>query len=432
MIYRPGGGKVIVGFDLGSGCSQLSYYAPDSKEVETVSSVAGEKFYSIPTVLCKRYGTNQWLYGREAVKAAEDDEGIPVENLLEMALDGEPVQIEGESYEPVALLSLFIKRSLGLLSALGPVERIGALMVTCEHMDHEMIQVLGEALGRIRFKAKHVSFQSYEDSFYQYMLHQPEELFYYQAVLCWYAGDRMKIYRMQANRRTTPVAVSMEQEEYPFLSQGVLPETENLRRERMEKMDRDFLQIMKQVCSSSVVSSVYLIGEGFQEEWLGNTLRYLCTGRRVFLGSNLFCKGACLGMMERLKPSAVGKAHVLLGRDKLKTNVGMRVSRRGEESYCALLDAGISWYEAHTDREFYMQDTDSFELVLTPLTGKRGKIARITLEGMHYPIARMQLRIRMPAQDRMEVSVEELGFGEFREASHQIWTEELPVYGENS
>lgn len=427
-MAKPGNSKIIVGYDLGNLYSQISFYSAGSNDVETVSGVAGAEVYSIPTVLCKRYQSNQWLYGREALKAASEDEGILVENLLDMALDGEPVHVEGTVYDPVALLSLFIKRSLGLLSAVGSIERIGAFMITCEYMDHRLIEVLSEALGRIKLRAKHICFQSYEDSFYHYMLHQEEELYSYQVVLCWYAGDRMKVYRMQCNRRTTPTAVYMEQSEFPFFSIDSMPETEELRAERMERMDRELLGQMKQICENQMISSVYLIGDGFREDWMGESLRYLCRSRRVFLGSNLFSKGACLGMMERLRPSLVGKNHVLLGNDKLKTNVGMRINRRGEASYCVLLDAGVNWYEAQTYCEFYMQDTNSFELVLTPLNGKKGKIARITLEGLEYPVARLSLQARMPAEDRMEIVVEDLGFGEFREASHQIWQEELSVY----
>ena len=49
-----------------------------------------------------------------------------------------------------------------------------------------------------------------------------------------------------------------------------------------------------------------------------------------------------------------GKNHVYLGQDKLKSNIGMKVRRQGEESYQALLDAGINWYEAQNTMEFYL------------------------------------------------------------------------------
>ena len=88
------GDKVIVGFDLGNEFSQISYSRPGTGEVETISQTAGAENYSIPTVLCKRSGVNQWFYGKEAVRKGEEEQGITVDNLLALAIDGEPVLIE--------------------------------------------------------------------------------------------------------------------------------------------------------------------------------------------------------------------------------------------------------------------------------------------------------------------------------------------------
>ena len=101
--------KLLVGYDLGDEISQISYAVLESEEVETLSSVAGEQNYNIPTVLCKREGVNQWFYGKEALRYAKEQNGILVQNLVSLAMDGEPVQIEGKSYNPVALLALFLK-----------------------------------------------------------------------------------------------------------------------------------------------------------------------------------------------------------------------------------------------------------------------------------------------------------------------------------
>ena len=59
-----GGDKLIIGYDLGREHAQISFAASQDGTVETLSQVAGEEKFSIPTALCKRYGANQWLYGR--------------------------------------------------------------------------------------------------------------------------------------------------------------------------------------------------------------------------------------------------------------------------------------------------------------------------------------------------------------------------------
>lgn len=69
---------------------QISCYVTGKEEeITTLSSVAGSQVYTIPLVLSKRQGVNQWFYGSEALRHAEEEEGILVEHLLKLAKDGE-------------------------------------------------------------------------------------------------------------------------------------------------------------------------------------------------------------------------------------------------------------------------------------------------------------------------------------------------------
>lgn len=409
----PGSEKVIVGYDLGNKYAQISCYVTGSEEeIRTLSSVAGSSVYTIPLALSKRQGVNQWFYGSEAIRYAGEEEGILVENLLKLARDGEPVQIDGAPIDPVALLTLFLKRSLGLLSQVTNTERIGALMITCEELDHRMLEVLTTATEGLHLKTDQICFQSHVESFYYYNLYQPEELWRHKTILCEYGDASIRTYCMECNRHTTPVVAYMEEREFPF----PVPESD-------EKMQ----EIAKKLCENQMISSVYLIGEAFSRDWMKESLRYLCKGRRVFQGNNLFSKGACYGMMERLTPGENGKNHVFLGKDKLKSNIGMKVLRQGEESYQALLDAGINWYEAQNTMEFYLLEGRAVEILITSLTGKGNRIARIVPEELQEGIIRLRISVEMRDDTHLKVELEDLGFGTFRAATHHIWKEEIEL-----
>ena len=409
----PGSEKVIVGYDLGNKYAQISCYVTGGEEeIRTLSSVAGSSVYTIPLALSKRQGVNQWFYGSEAIRYAGEEEGILVENLLKLARDGEPVQIDGAPIDPVALLTLFLKRSLGLLSQVTNTERIGALMITCEELDHRMLEVLTAATEGLHLKTDQICFQSHVESFYYYNLYQPEELWRHKTILCEYGDASIRTYSMECNRHTTPVVAYMEEREFPF----PVPESD-------EKMQ----EIAKKLCENQMISSVYLIGEAFSRDWMKESLRYLCKGRRVFQGNNLFSKGACYGMMERLTPGENGKNHVFLGKDKLKSNIGMKVLRQGEESYQALLDAGINWYEAKNTMEFYLLEGRAVEILITSLTGKGNRIARIVPEELQEGIIRLRISVEMRDDTHLKVELEDLGFGTFRAATHHIWKEEIEL-----
>lgn len=427
--------RMIVGYDLGNESSQISFASSESGEAQTLSQVAGAQVYNIPTVLCKRPGTNQWLYGREAYRCADEEEGILVEDLLSMALDGDPVLIDGESFDPVALLALFFRRSLGLLSPTGP--KVTALTITCSVLNRKIVDVLLRMVEGARLKADRIAVQSHEESFYCYMLRQPKELWIHDAVLIDYRRDGIRTLRLESNRRTTPIVSFVKERRYAF-PEDALPvrgqesEGRELEPERQQELDAAFLKIAQEVCGEGSVGSVYLIGDGFTGDWMKDSLRFLCRGRRVFQGNNLFSKGACCGMQERIAPGEMGKTHVFLGNDKLQSNIGMRLLRQGEESYYALLDAGMNWYEAEHTMELYLQDGSELALMITPLTEgtgpeRGGRLVRIILEGLPGSISRLRVHFFLKEEDLLSVEAQDLGFGEFRASSGRIWKEEIEI-----
>ncbi|MGN1148843.1 MAG: DUF5716 family protein [Lachnospiraceae bacterium] len=422
--------KIIVGYDLGSGYSQISFSPYEGGIPETLSVVAGGENYNIPTALCKRQGVNQWFFGKDAIKHAEMEEGQLVTDLINLARAGEKVTIEEEEFDPVALLTLFVKRSLSLLSMVSGVDKIGAMMVTCENLDSRMVEILNTVIAGLSLKTKAVYFQGHVESFYYYTIHQPAELWQGQVLVCDYNADYIKTYRLECNHRTTPIVAFVDEREYPFLHCDTLPEEEQQREVLFSQWDERFLTILQEVCDGKLISSVYLLGEGFREEWMKESLRYLCRGKRVFQGNNLYSKGACLGCQEKLNASEVGKAHVFLGNDKLKANIGMKVARQGEDSYFALLDAGVGWFEAHASIEFLLDEGNSFSVIITPLNGRDVKYALVTLEGLPVrtgAASRLYMEVWMTAENRIQLEIEDLGFGEIFPSSHLKWTESFEV-----
>ncbi len=419
-------GKLMVGYDLGEQYSQISFRLGES-DVETLSSVAGEEQYNIPTVLCKRTGVNQWFYGREALRCAEEGKGILVENILRLAVAGEPVQIDGTTFDPVALLALFMKRSLGMLSQVSSPDKLAAMTITCEKLDGRLIEVLQQAVGGMHLKTDKVFYQSHAESFYNYVIKQDASLWRSRSLLLEYRGTRVTAYCMDCNRRTTPVVSYIESWEYNMPPYEPMPEDEKLRQEKMERLDREFADIADQVCKNTAVSSVYLIGEHYSGEWMKESLRNLCMGRRVFQGNNLYSKGACFAVTERMNPSEVGRAHVFLGEDKLKANIGMNILDRGKETYFAILDAGVNWYEAQQRFEFYVRGGNELDLQIISLIGGESRTERITLEDMLPGMSRMRAQLFLTGEKELVVEIEDLGFGSFRPATNQVWRRQIAL-----
>ncbi|MBQ8591362.1 MAG: hypothetical protein IJ485_01225 [Lachnospiraceae bacterium] len=422
-------GKVAVGYDLGSSVSQISYCFMHKEDPETVSTVAGEERYHIPTVLCKRLESNQWLYGKDALMAAENGEGILISDLLELAYKGIPVVVEEDEFDPVSLLALFVKKSLSLLQLIVPYEKIQVFMLTVRSLDPRMVEVLSRVAQALELKTNKVYLESYKESFYYYTIHQPADLWLRDVLVCDYSEEYLRVDRLEMNPKTKPIVAYVEEIEYEQMRQPEFRE-DGVPEKEADKLDKDFLAIIEEVCDGRFVSAAYLIGNGFQGDWSKESLRALCKGRRVFQGNNLYSKGACYAAREKLIPSDAAKKRVFLGDDKLKANIGMRVVRRGEDSYLALLDAGISWYESVKEVEFLLESGNSFTLTVTPLNGRETRNIEIELTDLPKRpdmTTRLSLTIRMLSEKKVKVTVKDMGFGDLFRSSGACFEEEFEL-----
>ncbi len=409
--------KIIIGYDLANTCSQISYcYKKEESDIETLSTVEGEENYDIPTVLCKRAGTNQWLFGHAAHRFYEEhpEEGILVDNLLKLALDGEIVQIDGRGYHPAALLALFIKRSLSTVLKRAGVEKIAMICFATEQIDQRMEALIRRMIKTLELKSTVVSCRNYEECFFSYLSHQPRDLWKNGALLLDYRGNDLVAVSVESNVSTIPKVMYSTKRRYPFAG-----------------TDRELLEIAGELCQGKSLSSVYLIGEKFSGDWMEESLKYLCIGRRVFQGNNLYSKGACYSVLqESLKSAGEEEEYLFLGPDKLKANVGMKVCKRGEEVYNALLDAGMCWKGMEEIFEFYLKGENDLELLITPLVNVAPLRVHMELEGLKLEkedVTRIRMKLSMPKENILQIAVNDLGFGEFREAYDGKWIKEVAV-----
>ncbi|MCR4587064.1 MAG: hypothetical protein K5682_01535 [Lachnospiraceae bacterium] len=422
--------KIYVGYDLNDRFSQISFVKEGSREAETVSMVPGAEQFNIPTCLCKRYGAGQWFFGREAVKRAQNGEGVLVDHLVSLAYEGQSVTVDQEEFDPVALLTLYVRRSLSMLS----VQQSGTpevLMITCSNFDSRMVQVLQEVTAGLVLKKTRVMFQNYTESIFEYNVHQPEALWTYQTIVFDLEDGPLTSYRMECNHHTKPVVAFIEKKEHPDVP-GITqwPEDGVYRRTIEENLDNDFLKACEELCAERVVSSVYLIGDGFRQEWMKASLQFLCRGRHVFKGSNLYSKGAAYAAVDKSRPPEEDRKIVFLGEEKCKSNIGMPVFRRGSGSYLALIDAGQNWYEAEKEYDLMMESGNVLTFTITPLTGSKPWQAEMVLDGLpERPrmTTRLHIHIAMISPSRARIQVQDLGFGEIFQATMRRWMEELDV-----
>lgn len=397
----------FLGIDLNNKNAMISYYQLNMKEPDTVSPIAGSEIYQIPLVLAKRKELGQWYYGDNARKMAKNSEVICVDSLLSRALNGEVILIDNDSYKAEELLALFIKKLLLLPQKLGNPEVCDKLVITLERLTKENMELFWRILPLIGLKSEQFMIIDHKESFYYYALNQQESLWLQDVYLFEAEKKNIKYYELKRDSRTKPQLISIQESSKCTLG---------------ENMDLDFAKLISKEFDDKRISTVYLVGDGFDGGWMKESINVLCRGRRVFLGKNLFSKGACYGALARMREDQW--QFIYMGENEMKFNLSIKVKDRGNLSFYNLISAGKNWFEIKSECELILSDTFEIDFWKQLPNSREAKIE--TLELTDLPVRpNKTTRVRITAvpisDDKISIDIKDLGFGEIYRSTNKTW-----------
>ena len=405
-----------LGIDINSKNTVLSIYKSNMDEPTTVSTVLGEENYAIPTVLAKRIGMGQWFFGDEAILKARVKEAVLIEDLFNLALKNEEIFVDSETYLARDLLVIFFNKLFsipGPMAAMGEIEK---LVICVEKVNLEVMELMNYVTSRLNIESQKLMLIDRNECFYYYALSGKPELFLYSVALFDYSGSNMISVVMNRNQNTRPQLITLD-----VVNHGDITENK----------DEMFDEIIADTFGSRLFSSVYLVGDGFDGDWMKLSLSRLCKGRKVFLGKNLYSKGACYA--GYIKDGKRDWPFIFIGDNDLKLNLSIKILDNNVMKFLTLIDAGQSWYDAkgecevildgEPEIEFYVQRPESREahtdvLELTDLPKRENRTTRLRIEAR--PISDVAVSIE----------ITDLGFGEISPATGKNWTFTISLKGE--
>ena len=263
---------VYLGIDINDKYAMVSYFQSNMDEPETVGTVAGSEVFQIPLVLAKRKDLGQWYYGEDAKKKAKNQDMIFVDSLLQRAVAGDKIVIEDEKYDADELLALFLKKIMSLPYKLGKVVAYDRLVITVDRLTKENMDMFWKIAPRLGLSSEQFMVIDHKESFYYFALSQESSLWIHDVFLFEYEKNSMSYLWLKRNSRTTPQVISIN---------------ESAKQAFMGDQDEEFLRYLQKAFENKIVSTAYLVGNGFDGEWMKSSLAYLCRGRRVFMGMNL-------------------------------------------------------------------------------------------------------------------------------------------------
>lgn len=411
--------KYLLGIDIGETFCQISYLntrrLTAGMDPHTFSTVARGEEFNIPQAAFADSATGNWFYGKEALEKAAGAGREPVARLF-----GAVRQDPGE--ENLQVLIEYLQYCFSLLSAEVTAEEIEALTFTVDVCDQKSVEILRAAADRLFPGLEKVAFEEHLKSFYHYVLMQDEEQRRQSVLLLdGWSEEELVLYSLSYNKKTRPIVCFPEE-----LRLKIPAEADAAQK------DQILCSAVRGLMQEKEYSAAYLTGEALGGGWMKESLNLICRGRRAFQGDTLYSKGAADSTMAACGLSSKADKYFYLSKDALRCNIGMDCLKKGRKVYQPLLDAGAEWYDAAAQIDILLEDGD--EIVLRETSVDRGNEREIAVKLENMPkrpraTTRLRIRLHMTSADRMQLTAEDLGFGEIFPSTGMKWEQEIVING---
>ena len=416
-----------MGIDISSDYTQISYACPEEKEPKSLSVKPGEDKYLIPTLMYKIKNVNDWCIGDDAKHRSyeNDDENYIVRDLLERVDSKDAMYLDDMKYTGVDLLKIYFEELMKMAERTEKLGRPDCITVTTRVADKTFMKAVYEALSMLGFEESRVSVISHTESYIYYTLSQKKELWVNDVALFDFNNDHFSYRKLSIARNKVPNIVTVKEIDYSEeIDMSYLDSDKDKR-----SADEKFLSIINREFYKQIVSSVFLTGIGFYSDFAENSLVELCSKRRVFKGYNLFVKGACVAAMDKTHKK-FSQEYIFQCEGRTKVTVGLMINHNSRNTAIALSKAGTNWYEAGAKAECILDETKSIQLVLSSPYDGCTKNVRIDLNSFPDRPARttrIAISLAYLNENKCEVVVEDLGFGEFFKATGIIVKETFVI-----
>lgn len=398
--------ELYIGIDLGYERAMVSLFHTGMEEPETISTVSGEEKYQIPTaIFAGRKGSI--YYGDEAVKREESSDGEYFDGLYAQAL----AEKEGFLYHDY--LVQYIRRLIRLKERYDLKGMEMRLAIAVPEITSDSIEVMEYVRGQLGFSTEQFLVMDYGESFFSHTYHQDRSIWMHDTMLFDFSKDRIELYTLHCEGHTGIQNVTTQKKEWAVS----LPAAKDL-----QIRDEYFSNIIREAMQKKIVSGVYFIGDGFDGGWLKESLRVLGPNKRVFLGKNLYTRGACYAAYRKNHPE--GWKFFYDCDYKLQGEISMKVRKDGEPVYVKLVEEGRNWFAPVDSFHLICSGDPVLELLVRQKRSRNAKTVTFPLEDLpDRPAKTIRLKVMIKPCSGQQVSVllTDDGFGELFASSKKSW-----------
>lgn len=414
QLIKP---KLYIGIDLNDSYAMVSFLRERETEAITVSVKKDQETFQFPTSLYIGKN-NHYRYGQEAEKKKFDPNGEFFDHLFLRAKD--LVATDGAK-DAMERLTLFVRRLLKLKENLYGTERFEQyLVITVPEMSPEATAVLAALRDALGSEIERMDWMDYAECSYYYVYQQDSSVWAHNVALFDYSASRLTCTMLGRDVRLVPQVVMSAQESWendPALEDNPLAK------------DRHFSELVKQVFGKRIISGVFLLGDGFDGEWMQNSLKVIAPNRRVFMGKNLYTKGSAMAAYVMFSDKPWNYRYECSY--KAQANVHLSVLSGDSTKVLPLIEMGRNWFEQKTSYHLLLKGTPEFNVYIERKGEYQQKHVVVPLEDVwNRPDRARKIRItaQMVKNNVLKLTVNDVGFGAFYASTGKEWSYEVELY----
>lgn len=409
------GKGVILGIDFSMDFTQLSYLDEDGNSQSICFGT--EDNYLIPTVVCYNSDLKEWSAGEEAVNKGGLTNSRLYKRLPEMFNDDKGNEV---LYNVMtAYMSYLIKIAANYCNG----RLIKNVLITLDDVNPQIIEGLTKTFVNLGYSENDIKIISHSESFVYYILNQNNDIWINRVYFLNLTKEGFSCRKLNVikGRQFKVADVKVEN-----LSDIL---TLKMAQESPEAADLIVHDYMDEQLKTNVVSAVFLSGEGFYSEGWKKTLSLICRNRRVFKGNNLIVKGAVYGAREFFYTPVLSD-FLISCKGRTRVKVTMAVKHKERDSSVTLSNIGDYWYQARSKVECIMEQPSEAEFEIHDImnhTNEHFKIDLTEFPRRPAKTTRIEVNFRYVSENKFEVEIRDLGFGEFFKSSEMGIKKEITL-----
>lgn len=415
--------EIYIGLDLCKKNVQLSYFREDKQEPESIYQLNNSETYQLPNVMFYSLEEKKWYVGNSVSSVRFQKEGVIVEDVVANIDSVNHVVAGGASYTYEVLLLTMLKTHITDFLSRSEEYHLEGMTVTLETYHPVVYKVLEKLRQELGLGKDAFYVMSHENAFYQYVMRQDDKLRTNSVAMFEYGTEGMDYYRLDKKYQGRTQIYSIVHEDmkeemsYSMLFQDV------------ETLDKHFAQLARERMKETYISTVFLTGPGFNDKWIEETTKVLCDGRRVFMGQNIYTKGACYH--AKYGAYEADKDCVFVSEASIPFDIGVSVGDvGGRNKFYPIAVGGREWYNMNGKVTLFLDDTNRVEMIYRDKISKEHVKEIIEIHGLPKrppKTTKLSLEIELYDGKTGAIIIRDVGFGKIYPTTNKIYRKEFSI-----